>query len=804
MEIPIAHSFVISGLGELEIVPSASKHNYYNPSSEVKYDFSVLTLNQKQDYQPFHFFEWQKILFNAVFNTNDKFKAPFSLIVNEGIKHQSKKMNNIDILSCYFSFENQVGQTSIKIVDARNQTVFKLNTEVFPQKMDYKSDYRMMMAEISDIIQNLAYALLKDTFQKAKPRPEGHTTENEWWNILDRLFENFMLCMAVIKRQPKHDIIREEIVAPVNRIKKASVKNHTWFQRNSKYALTDQGFRLPSGQHFTHALATHKYTSYDTYENRFVVYAAKQSIDRLNSYKKEIEKQAKSKDYRFLIGRINRYQGEIYALLQSSPFNEVSAFEKRAYFSTTLTKGAGYRDFLQIFLLLSKGLEILQNDIFKIEQKNISTLYEYWCFLSLIKIIQKSNKLDIVHQDIIKINAGRFSVELKSGKESRIRFRNTHNEEIEIFYNREFKRNHTSFTYNQKPDHAISFYKSGYKNPFWFIFDAKYRFVENSDSDSFDAPDDAIGQLHRYRDAILHSEVNTGTYRSAIKNLGGIILYPYPLSEELFTKNKFYKSIGKVNIGAMPFLPGKTKLVSDYLLDLLTRKTPEEHFEEFIEMDYHEYRHKQSEFTEWITIGVIKSSNQQSRLDYLTRHNIHYIPYVKETSTRIYNTTKMLITVAGKDKAQIREVLAKEIMNKSELKDTGITWNLNHEKYIVFLLNAAYDEIGITKDIIPVNFRYTTAGALSIYNSVEGGNAKTLYMTNPSAYRLFNSLQRMETAFDLSWGPSKTDFSEIIFNVSGLKIKSSESFKPQYFEIENKMIKIHELLNLIKNQTPDS
>lgn len=793
-----SYSFEIPGLGGMEIVPSTAKHNYYKPSNSLSIDFSVEILGQQQLHKSFYFFEWQNILFNAVFNENEMFKPPFFLIVNEGIKHQSKKISGVDILSAYFAFKNQVGQTTIRINDSRNHTIFKLSTEVFPQKMDYRSDYRMMMSEISDIIQNLAYSLLKDTFQRARPKTEGHTTEIEWWNILDRLFESLMLSLSVIKRQPKHEIIREDIVVPVNRIRKASLKNKMWFQRNSIYRSKNQGVKLADGSHFTHALSTHKFTSYDNYENRFVAYAIKQTIDRLSSYRKEIAGRNNTGEYNFLINRINAYLGSLHSKLNDGIFNEVADFEKRNYFSTTLTKGAGYRDFLQIYLLLSKGLEILQNDIFKIEQKDIATLYEYWCFLSLVKIIQQKNKLDLIYQDIIKIRAGRFNVELKTGAQSTLKFINNNNEEIEIYFNRKFSSDNSSFTYDQKPDHAISFKKSGYTNPFWFIFDAKYRFVEDHHADSYDAPDDAIGQLHRYRDAILHHYRDSQTYRTAIKNLGGIILYPYPLPESVYQTNKYYRSIEKVNIGALPFLPGKTQLVTDYLNDLLNRKTPEQHFEDFIEMDYKEYRAKQHEFDEWITIGVIKKKHQKARIEYLRRNNIHYVPYVKETSTRIYNSKKILICFSSSVMAEIRDIASIEVMNRTELLNTGVNWSLNYKKYLVFFLTSKIQSIQITPEIIPSNFRYTTTGAINIYLNNEQQNPKALYITNTSAYRLFSELQRNNIQFKITWG-DKNDFNQVIFKLDGISIKSSYKFPLLTFEVENRRMKLNELLERIKN-----
>ena len=113
------------------------------------------------------------------------------------------------------------------------------------------------------------------------------------------------------------------------------------------------------------------------------------------------------------------------------------------------------------------------------------------------------------------------------------------------------------------------------------------------------SPKEAIGQLHRYRDAILHTEITDSTYRGAIKNLGGIILYPYPLSEKEFEDNDFFKSIKQVNIGALPFLPSKSALVSNLLNQMINKTLPEEHFERFIEMDNSEYLKQRNNWKEW-------------------------------------------------------------------------------------------------------------------------------------------------------------------------------------------------------------
>lgn len=762
------HIFEIPELGKVELELTNPSHDFYayeknhNPLS-----FSLKYHGVKQQYKSFHLFEWQKIVFSSYFNGNTDQKESYKLLINENTKAESKLWNGNHIISTYYSFRNQVGETKIQIINQRSKVVFELIVEVFPQKMDYKSDYRAMMLDISEIVRNLAYSFLKDTYQKAKPKIQGHTTEHEWWNILDELFDLFVKNIEVIKRQPKHEIIYSEKVLPIERVKKGSAKNISWFQKNSKYINESQGLNIGQGKYSTHALSVKKQITYDTYENRFVVYGIKETILRLIQYKKQIQKNDTQNSYGFLINRINHYLEKLQALLMQTPFNEVSKFEKRSFFSTTLTRGAGYRDYLQIFMLLNKGLEILNDDIFKIEQKEISTLYEYWCFLKLYKLIQQNTSYGMNYQDLIQFKAGKFNVDLKKGEQSKIKFKNQLGEGISLYFNRSFSTKQT-FTFDQKPDLTLKLNKQGYKAPFWYILDAKYRFDKETQHGDFNAPDDAIGQLHRYRDSILHSFSKETSYKAAIKNMGGIILYPYPKEEIEFTNNKYFKSIEDVNIGALPFLPSKTKLVESFIKNLINDKSPEDHFEEIIHIDAREYEEKKKTFEDWITIGLLKKQDQDKRMDFLQKKKIHYIPHVKNQHTRIYSSSAILVCVSGSNFGFLYKIKSNKILTREELMQEGITWKLSRSKYIVFDLDSKSEKIEISPKMIPINFRYTTKGALDLHQTNKFQDNNALYINSNNAYRLYTALNRKQISFDITW--SESNFDEVIFIVGGKKI----------------------------------
>lgn len=132
-------------------------------------------------------------------------------------------------------------------------------------------------------------------------------------------------------------------------------------------------------------------------------------------------------------------------------------------------------------------------------------------------------------------------------------------------------------------------------------------------------------------------------------------------------------------------------------------------------------------------------------------------------------------------------------MSREELRKTGTTWALSHAKYIVFHLDPSIENIKITTDIIPINFRYTTLRGLEIFK--EEMNSKALYLTNESAYKLYYFLIRKNVDFQITWADtSKDDSSAVKFIVNDkLEIESAHEFGLMNFKVAQKIVSLSEL-----------
>lgn len=302
--------------------------------------------------------------------------------------------------------------------------------------------------------------------------------------------------------------------------------------------------------------------------------------------------------------------------------------------------------------------------------------------------------------------------------------------------------------------------------------------------------------MHRYRDAILHTEPTNSTYRAAIKNLGGIILYPYPLREADFITNGFYKSIEQVNIGALPFLPSKCGLVSELLNTMINKTPPEEHFERFIEMDNSEYIKRRNLWKEWVTIGTIQKQNQHERLKFLEENSLFHIPLVKNLHSKIYLTKKLLVCIAGTSNAKLYDVIKWEILSDKELIEKGVNWNMRSNKYVVFNLRNSI-EIKIPDNLSPLNFRYATQEGLNRYLNDPVGAENYFYLTNSDAARLHEELKSRNIDFSVKWAGDNTDPSLVKFQIYNWIVFSSENFPELIFKIDDQLIHFSQLQKII-------
>jgi hypothetical protein len=478
-------------------------------------------------------------------------------------------------------FTNEVGLSTFEIHDEEKK-LLEVTLEIFPSKLDYKEDYRNLLQEVNEEVYNLAFHFVKKTYLGASAIVSKTPSMAEFYRLFDAHFASFLKAIQRIEQQPHHELRTVHEKVRGDQLKRLDSRGRQYlrkrpqlFQKVGRGITMNQQTMMP-----VHGLNAKKDLSFDTFENRFVKWMMVRLIDKLAELLWKVEESGnpfKVEADSWLVEKILYMKHSLEGKTKMPFWRGIGELD-RSVMSLVMQMKTGYKEAYQIFLIVSRGLT-LQGQLYKMSVKDVALLYEYWTFLKLGQILGR--KYETVKQDIVKVNLEGLFVNLDQSKSARRVFRHPQTEEEITLH---FQKNERSMpTVYQKPDTMLTITKKGKDFTYNFVFDAKYR-IDFASEDSYyqrkyDSPgplEEDINTMHRYRDALVVQQ-NEPYERTAF---GAYVLFPW-FDEDSYENHSFYKSIDKVNIGGLPFLPNTTRLVEQFL-DHLIEKNPEEIQEEGI------------------------------------------------------------------------------------------------------------------------------------------------------------------------------------------------------------------------------
>ncbi|ADG81321.1 Domain of unknown function DUF2357 [Thermincola potens JR] len=487
------------------------------------------------------------------------------------------------IISGNLNFRNDIGFSDLQI-NCEGRPILKIKLEVFPAKIDYQHDFQELLREVNEEIYNLAYEFMMRTFFHAKETRTVKQSLSEFFTIISLIFDKFVKALELVKANPHHKIVPVDHIARVEKVRRFDHQTAKWLarhQENLVRSVTNNGILVRRNYFIPVKLRESKrQVTYDTFENRFIKWALKKVCNKLAVIHQEYLKLYRGDSSRFdpyIDKKLRRMLAKLQGFSRMEIFTNVTELNRLDNSSLVLQMAPGYREVYRYYLLLMKGLSI-QSDVFHMSLKDLPTLYEYWCFLALNKILRKKYKLR--KNSLIKIDNRGLSVTLRKDKTASITYENPVNgERFTLTYQ---DSNISVPTIAQVPDNVLSLQKEGSDVKYRYVFDAKYRINPALDKRYLakhgkpGPEEDDINTMHRYRDAIVFGNKETGFERSVY---GAFVLFPYGDEDNYAGRtdgkpHTFYESIQHVNIGGLPFLPGHTGLVEE-LLDELILDTPE-------------------------------------------------------------------------------------------------------------------------------------------------------------------------------------------------------------------------------------
>lgn len=569
------------------------------------------------------------------------------------------------ILAGFINYKNEIGRSEIQIIYKvdKETRAFRFGFEVLSTKLDYHEHWRIIVEDIEREYRMLSLDYMRRTFHGFSPDQNGEHPDIVWWSVFEGEQQKFIkACKSIIDR-PRHRLHGEEVYLRADKLKQTphNIENRLAEHRKEPAYL----YRVE--QHIL---------SNDTQENRFLKFALHQIGKRYEDLRQRIEavKTASGTMKSAMLAT-----SETLKRLQHHPFfRTIGRFKGISQESMVLQKATGYSQVYRTWNLLRRAYS-LNDGLYRLQTKDIATLYEIWCFIEVSHIVKAQLHLDdedVEHRNRMELN-GIFSWELGKGEHSRILFRKNGVELAELVYNpknADKENDNVGMkdlvvpTVPQKPDIVLQLTKNDLQQgmKMTYLFDAKYR-IDGKDKGVDVPPEDAINQMHRYRDAIYYKDYDANALKKEV--IGGYILFPGDGEPNDVAVSKFYKTIKEVNIGAFPLRPKDVenrKLLENFIDELIHTKS--------YETIAHVIPQKGAyvEVGNRVLIGLVKEDNRlfQAFMDgtatlyysgkqfptTIALQDLHFfMPYIKGKGIRdVYEIVKVR-TITGKEAKQTDE-----------------------------------------------------------------------------------------------------------------------------------------------------
>jgi predicted component of viral defense system (DUF524 family) len=243
---------------------------------------------------------------------------------------------------------------------------------------------------------------------------------------------------------------------------------------------------------------------------------------------------------------------ELDQLLGAPLFADVSAARTLPTANPVLLRKEGYREILRAFIQFEMAARLAWEggeSVYGAGQRNVATLYEYWCFLQLYKVVSELCSMSVETGDLFQVRSDGLNLLLARGRETLLRGTTVSSGRklnVELCFNRSFPGRATSWSKHMRPDCSIRIsdfdaLEHDYRTV-WIHFDAKYKAEQlvdvfgddtnpESQTETKVATRDDLLKMHAYRDSIRRSA-------------GAYVLYPGDTDEQFFQYHELLPGLG--------------------------------------------------------------------------------------------------------------------------------------------------------------------------------------------------------------------------------------------------------------------
>lgn len=522
------------------------------------------------------------------------------------------------------NYGSQIGMTRWELWE-RGQLELAFELEVFPTKLTYREDYDAILSQVQGLLTGLALEYLRATWQSGRVgalgSPSDAVTDVEWLTSLRLHIDAMEQALEQIRRQPLRQLQAHQQWTPLSQARATDKGARSALsQGRGQGAWVELEGALRARERI---LVERAAQSLLTPEQRWVAQRLRMLHRKLLSLlETQRARQRQGARGRQVVRELEGFVRRVGRWRQQGPWAQRSDDDQQPILGQTLAlwRTPGYAELAQISHALELGLWVDGGPL-AIGVKDLSRLYEYWCYLMIVRLMVELTGGQPVLDELLVWRIDGLSVRLGTGQESVVEVALHAGAKLRLIYNPSL----TRFSLHpQRPDMLLSVLRPGWP-ALHLVMDAKYRLDPHGE---VGPPMDAINALHRYRDAILQPDEATGRLEHGI--VQAVALFPYREPEDArgsFEQNRLWSALEDYGVGALPMLPGELEYVRRWLSRMLARagwSLADGAIGHAGARAVAQARRRADELT---LVGVLRAKSPEQHLAWIDAQRLYYTPY---------------------------------------------------------------------------------------------------------------------------------------------------------------------------------
>ncbi|WP_154678222.1 DUF2357 domain-containing protein [Paraburkholderia nodosa] len=497
---------------------------------------------------------------------------------NDGIARS--QLSTVEVERGSISPQAYTGLMPLILEDAHGTAIASGGVEVRSSKLDYRTDYRLMLDDIAAWATDLLLDLRAPTAVRLRDDRRGNpkTVAQKFAFVRHALQSSeFRGALETLSLQPNErriqvfetkrvDQVRRGEPGVIRQLAKAQPRtplSHTHPLRTRLGSLP-RAVEVPSS----------RWTN-DSHENRFVKFVLT-SFEAVLQNMETILRRSKEQSDQRLLAEVGELRKELTGYLLRPLFLDLPNIDRMPIASSVMQRRPGYRELLAFWVKFNTAAALSWaggEDVYGSGKRDVATLYEYWLFIKLLELV--CEKFNLPRQQLSNLldkTADGFGLKLKSGRHTPVEGSfSAHGRKfnMKFSFNRTFSRRVNkafsssesnypaagSWTKSMRPDYTLSFWPSECPTESeaevvelmtHIHFDAKYRVQQVTElfgvDDELDA-DEGLDSDDEHQGVVVKSPakqklpsarrakrddlLKMHAYRDAIRRTeGAYVLYP--------------------------------------------------------------------------------------------------------------------------------------------------------------------------------------------------------------------------------------------------------------------------------------